>query len=86
MAKRRSKKERIRAEKHREAKIPSVDVVEIRNVDKKVENKSIKTTNTDYLKEIFSYDPKLIMGDLKKTLLVVVFILLVLLTITLLYT
>lgn len=69
MAKKRSKKDRVRA-KLRHVPVASTSIVE----------------KTDYLKEIFAYDPKLILKDLRKTFLVVLFILIVLLAIFLLYT
>lgn len=83
MSKKRSKKDRIRAKlRHatviknlpKESKIQKVEIVE-----KQIEK-------IDYLKEIFAYDPKLILNDLRKTLLIVLFVLIVLLAIFLLYT
>lgn len=71
MAKHRSKKDRIRASLRRPtATSKDVPVLVQRN----------------YLMEIFAYDPKLVIKDLKKTLLVFGFILLILLTVALLYT
>lgn len=74
MAKNRSKKDRIRANKKRLSKA-SVQVFE-----KPIKQKE-KSPG-----ELFSYDPKLIVNDLKKTFLLVVFILLILLAIALIYT
>ena len=82
MAKKRSKKDRIRA-KLRHAPAAKVTVAE--SNFQKVELKK-ETVKIDYLKEIFAYDPKLILKDLRKTLLIVLFVLIILLTIFLLYT
>ena len=79
MAKRRSKKDRVHAKQHRSIEVKSVAVEVSKEVKKTPPEKS-------YLEEIFSYDPKLIIKDLRKTFLVVLFVLLVLLTIALLYT
>jgi len=73
MAKHRSKKNRILAEQHRLSR-SKFQVSE--KIVKKEEN----------LQEIFNYDPKLIVKDLRKTVLLVTFILLILLTIALIYT
>lgn len=74
MAKNRSKKDRIRAHQKRSSQL------RVQVSEKKVKQKE------DQLGEIFSYDPKLIIKDLKKTLLLVVFVLLILLAIALIYT
>lgn len=74
MAKNRSKKDRIRADKRRSFQLKS------QTSEEKMEQKEEK------LGEVFSYDPKLIIKDLKKTFLLVFFILLILLTIALIYT
>jgi len=79
MAKRRSKKDKIHSKKRRVTEVLS-PVVETKNEVKKI------PLEKNYLEEIFSYDPKLIIKDLKKTFLVVLFVLLILLTIALLYT
>lgn len=73
MAKNRSKKDHVRADKKRLSQIKI-------QIPEKVLKKEGK------LEEIFSYNPKLIIKDLKKTFLLVVFILLILLTIALIYT
>lgn len=73
MAKNRSKKDRIRAGKKRLSQTKT-------RVSEEVLGKAEK------LEEIFAYNPKLIIKDLKKTLLSVVFILLILLVIALIYT
>lgn len=73
MAKKRSKKDRIKAKAHR-------------LISKEPEVLQKEVAKSDYLQEIFAYDPKLIVKDLRKTFLVVLFILLVLLTISLIYT
>lgn len=73
MAKNRRKKNRILAEQHRLSR-SKFQVSE--KIVKKEEN----------LQEIFNYDPKLIVKDLRKTVLLVTFILLILLTIALIYT
>lgn len=82
MAKKRSKKDRIRA-KLRHAPVANTSVVEPKIQKIQLEKQAEKT---DYLKEIFAYDPKLIIKDLRKTLLIVLFVLIVLLAIFLLYT
>lgn len=85
MAKRRNKKDRIRA-KHRVADITS-PVLETKKEDEVLKKEIQKNpSKKSYLEEIFAYDPKLIIKDLKKTFLVVLFILLILLTIALIYT
>ncbi len=73
MAKHRTKKLRIRAKEHRTVRLES------QNSEKTVLDKASQ-------EEIFSYSPKLIAKDLKKTFLLVIFILLVLLSIALIYT
>ena len=82
MAKKRSKKDRIRA-KLRHAPVAKVAIVEPK-IQKIQLQKQIE--KMDYLKEIFAYDPKLILKDLRKTVLIVLFVLIVLLAIFLLYT
>lgn len=79
MQKRRSKKDRMQAEQRRLTKPFDSAFETIRDV-------KASTLKKDYLEEIFSYDPSLIVKDLKKTFLVVLFVLLILLTIALLYT
>lgn len=74
MAKNRSKKDRIRAAQKR-----------LSQLKVQVSEKMVKPKE-ERLGEIFSYDPKLIVQDLKKTFLLVIFILLILLTIALIYT
>ena len=76
MAKNRSKKDRIRADKKRLSQTKTRVSEEVLGKAEKVEK----------LEEIFAYNPKLIIKDLKKTLLSVVFILLILLVIALIYT
>lgn len=84
MAKRRSKKDRVHAKQHRSIEMKSVaDEVSKVEVSEEVKKSSLEKS---YLEEIFAYDPKLIIKDLRKTFLVVLFVLLVLLTIALLYT
>lgn len=73
MAKHRSKKNRILAEQRR-----------LSRSKVQISEKSIR--KEENLQEIFNYDPKLIAKDLKKTILLVVFILLILLAIALIYT
>ncbi len=73
MAKHRSKKNRILAEQRR-----------LSRSKVQISEKSIK--KEENLQEIFNYDPKLIVKDLKKTILLVIFILLILLAIALIYT
>lgn len=73
MAKHRSKKNRILAEQHR-----------LSRSKVQVSEKSVK--KEENLQEIFNYNPKLIVKDLKKTILLVIFILLILLAIALIYT
>lgn len=73
MAKHRSKKNRILAEQHRLSRSKF-----------QVTEKIAKTEEN--LQEIFNYDPKLIVKDLRKTVLLVTFILLILLAIALIYT
>lgn len=82
MAKKRSKKDRIRA------KLRHAPVAKITTVEPKIQKIELekKVEKLDYLKEIFAYDPKLILKDLRKTFLVVLFVLIVLLAIFLLYT
>ena len=82
MAKKRSKKDRIRASLHRSAKITPISTAWLKTESKPTKGKDDK----NYLEEIFAYSPTLIVGDLKKTFFVVLFILVVLLTISLLYT
>ena len=81
MAKKRSKKDRLRTQLHRNIKKAKTNV----SIKKEVESEKVQKEK-NYLEEIFAYDPKLIIKDLKKTFLVVLFVLLVLLTISLLYT
>ncbi len=82
MAKKRSKKDRVRA------KLRHAPVIKAMPVESKIQkSETIRPAEkNDYLKEIFAYDPKLILKDLRKTFLVVVFVLIVLLAIFLLYT
>ncbi len=85
MAKRRNKKDRIRA-KNRVAGAIS-PALETKKEDEALKKEIQKNSSKkSYLEEIFAYDPKLIIKDLKKTFLVVLFILLILLTIALIYT
>lgn len=83
MAKKRTKKDRLQSDLRRQKKnIPLKQEIkqEIKLAEKEVKQE------VDYLKGIFAYDPQLIVKDLKKTFLVFIFILLVLLTVALLYT
>ncbi len=72
MAKHRTKEDRIRASLRRPVAV--------------AKSITAPTLQKDYLTEIFAYDPKLIVKDLRKTLLVFAVILLILLTVALLYT
>ncbi len=83
MAKKRTKKDRLQSELRRQKKVLPLKQ-EIKQVSKPIE-KEVKQ-EVSYLKEIFAYDPQLIIKDLRKTFLVFIFILLVLLTVALLYT
>ena len=81
MAKHRSKKNRIRAEERRLSQLEAqTPVLEKNKMVPKVGQKNSSSAN------IFTYDPKLILKDLRKTVLLVFFILLVLLAIALIYT
>lgn len=81
MAKHRSKKNRIRAEERRLSQLEAqTPVLEKNKMVSKVGQKNSLSAN------IFTYDPKLILKDLRKTVLLVFFILLVLLAIALIYT
>lgn len=73
MAKYRTKKKRVRANERRVAQLKNPNLVN-------------NLQHVSSQEEIFSYNPKLILKDLKKTFLLVVFILLVLLSIALIYT
>jgi hypothetical protein len=85
MAKRRNKKDKINAK--RRIADAKTQVLETKKEDQKFENETQGlVSKKSYLEEIFAYDPKLIVKDLKKTFLVVSFILLILLTIALIYT
>ena len=82
MAKRRTKKERLRAKTNR-------DSAPKRKVQAEIEVKPTQKKDSPKLSlpvGFFSQDPRLIKTDLKKTLLVTLFVLLVLFTIALLYT
>lgn len=83
MAKKRTKKDRLQSELRRQKKVLPLKQ-EIKQVSKPIEKEVKQEVN--YLKEIFSYNPQLIIKDLRKTFLVFIFILLVLLTVALLYT
>lgn len=83
MAKKRTKKDRLQSELRRQKKVLPLKQ-EIKQVSKPIEKEVKQEVN--YLKEIFAYDPQLIIKDLRKTFLVFIFILLVLLTVALLYT
>lgn len=88
MAKRRSKKERVLAEAKRRSN-PVVALKQVSKADSTVKpglQLNHKVNEMDYLQNIFGYDPKLIFKDLKKTVLIFIFVLLVLLAIALLYT
>jgi hypothetical protein len=78
MAKKRTKKDRVRAHKR-------LKIAPIKPIEPKVQTTLIKTSPLQK-KSFFSQDPDMIKTDLKKTLLVTLFILLVLFTIALLYT
>lgn len=81
MAKHRSKKNRIRAEERRLSQLEAqAPILEKNKIVSKVGQKNNLSVN------IFTYDPKLILKDLRKTVLLVFFILLVLLAIALIYT
>ena len=82
MAKHRSKKNRMRAEERRSSqlKIQAPLVIGKTKIVQKIEQKNDSSAN------IFTYDPKLILKDLRKTVLLVFLILLVLLAIALIYT
>ena len=73
MAKKRSRKAKIKANKKRKTIIP-------KNSDKKVVSKKMAN------KLSFTYDPQYIKSDLKKTFVVTVIVLIVLGIISLLYT
>lgn len=83
MAKKRTKKDRLQSELRRQKKVLPLKQ-EIKQVSKPIEKEVKQEVN--YLKEIFAYDTQLIVKDLRKTFLVFIFILLVLLTVALLYT
>lgn len=83
MAKKRTKKDRLQSELRRQKKVLPLKQ-EIKQISKPIEKEVKQEVN--YLKEIFAYDPQLITKDLRKTFLVFIFILLVLLTAALLYT
>jgi hypothetical protein len=83
MAKKRTKKDRLQSELRRQKKVLPLKQ-EIKQVSKPIEKEVKQEVN--YLKEIFAYNPQLIIKDLRKTFLVFIFILLVLLTVALLYT
>jgi hypothetical protein len=76
MAKHRSKQSRLRTQERRRLQLKSSTVQD---------NESFSAQRT-VLENVFSYDAKLIMRDLRKTILLVIFILLVLLSIALIYT
>ena len=80
MAKKRSKKDKIRAKAHHRVNLTKLDSNEKSSeVILKVKSQTQKTANENksYLEDIFAYDPKLIFNDLRKTILVVFFILLI---------
>jgi len=82
MAKKRSKKDRLRTEAHRLTKVK----LKSSSVPKKEQKPEKTSVEENYLEKIFAYDSRLIVKDLKKTFIVVIIILLVLLAIALLYT
>ncbi len=88
MAKKRTKKDRLRSDSRRHR--TTAEVLPEKNASPKLESKKVAEVELEkkssYLRDIFSYDPQLIVKDLKKTFLVFIFILLVLLTVALLYT
>ena len=88
MAKRRSKKERVLAEAKRKSNLsPALKQVSKMDVGLNQGTQvNQKVNEMDYLQNIFGYDPKLIFKDLKKTMFIFIFVLLVLLVIALLYT
>lgn len=88
MAKRRSKKERVLAEAKRKSSslLTPTQVLKAEPGSKLSAQASQKTAELDYLQTIFGYDPKLIFKDLKKTIFIFGFVLLILLAIALLYT
>jgi len=77
MAKYRTKKNRVRAKERRATQLQTLNSANV--LPSASQNVSRRET-------IFSYDHKLIAKDLKKTFLLVIFILLVLLSIALIYT
>lgn len=83
MAKRRTKKDRLRVKNAPAVKNSATLVSTARASTETV--MTVKSSNA-YLREIFNYDPKLIFIDLRRTLLIVMIILLILFAITLLYT
>ena len=83
MAKHRSKESRIRAEKHRLSRLEVAQPFVSKKINGVVEKTVKKEGN---IENIFTYDPKLIIKDLKKTIALVIFILLILLAIALIYT
>jgi hypothetical protein len=94
MSKRRSKQDRIRA-KHRLIDASTLSVPgetlgktsgEIKAINIGPNQQPAKASSKNYLREIFAYDPQLIIKDLKKTFFVTLVILVILLIITLIYT
>jgi hypothetical protein len=85
MTKRRSKKERLHA-KHRLTEVKNLAPVTKGKASKIEQLSPMIAVEKDYLQKIFGYDPRLIIKDLRKTFLVVSFVLLVLLAIALIYT
>ncbi len=73
MARHRTKKNRLRANERRSTQLKN------QGGEKVLPSKA-------HSEEIFSYNPKLIVRDLRKTFLLVIFILLVLLSMALIYT
>ena len=76
MAKHRSKQSRLRTQERRRLQLKSSTV----------QDKNSFSAQRTSLESVFGYDTKLIMRDLRKTILLVIFILLVLLSIALIYT
>lgn len=86
MSKRRSKKDRIHA-KHHFIDAAASSIGDVSTVSTLLQSQqSEKDSSKNYLQEIFAYDPRLIVRDLKKTFFVTLFILVILLIITLIYT
>lgn len=87
MAKKRTKKDRIKAAINRQ----KVQHNQLNLAGKVVEERAEKVVkkqqkDDDSIAQLFAYDPKLIIKDIKKTMLLVFFILVVLLALALIYT